>query len=136
MLAAQRQIEASRPRIQSETLQDRSSSGSSTIKRPAAARRAVTVHSDRQPAFLSDKGGARKASAQTTATVTTDGPGTSNRTRTDTRGRSGGEARASNDARSRPLTTVYDQAIQRVQEWNEALQGEPETIERVQYHLT
>jgi serine/threonine protein kinase len=33
--------------------------------------------------------------------------------------------KAISDMKRRPLTTVYDDAIQRVQEWNEALQGKP-----------
>lgn len=44
--------------------------------------------------------------------------------RTGPQARTNAVGSAAVDLKRRPLTTVYDEAVQRVQEWNEALQGE------------
>jgi serine/threonine protein kinase len=128
MLATKRQIDSSQPkettpnRLGSETnAKHNAESGSSNPlqKAPQVERRS--------PKFIITKRKASNKPPRVTSIIS--GPGSGINEPIATRPRQGqatvaGE-RTIPDLQSRPLTTVYDDAIQRVQAWNEALQGMP-----------
>jgi serine/threonine protein kinase len=127
MMASKRQIESSRPRDSSNPPGQaaesqlnpgatRSSDTSPTVSRTGKKATKLIITK-------------RKPSGQTPASVlrvNSSGPPQSLTDSQDSHTQDVSIAgKAINDLKRRPLTTVYDDAIQRVQEWNEALQGEP-----------
>ena len=115
MMASQRQIESSRLSDRAE-LPEHSKQGDSvrgSDTSPTASRTGKKgtklVITRRKPSSQSQTPVIRVESSQATSEEASQHSSTA--------------GKAISDLKRRPLTTVYDDAIQRVQEWNEALQG-------------
>lgn len=124
MMASKRQMESSRPREASESNKqsDQAQAGSGLTRQseisPTASRTGKTklVIKGRKPSTQSQAPAVRVDSSRLSQ-AEREAPQTGSQD-------SSAAGKVIGDLRRRPLTTVYDDAIQRVQEWNEALQGE------------
>ena len=127
MLATKRQIDSSQPKdTTSPTLASESAAKNDVESVSSVAQHKPPRIEKKSPKFIITK---RRASNQPPkVTQILNGSTSGNEAKATVRSVQG-QASASGetpipDLQPRPLTTVYDDAIQRVQAWNEALQGE------------